>query len=309
MGWSGKRSRDFRNEKEFTAEEMEAADALLSLSYFGGFFVHWAVKRRRSAIARGGFSDTHQSKLINGSPLTPLGQSWSESDDSEERIDCLQAPSMDACARNLPRRRLPKKKTPKELKEMVNTLSLERGRLKKEVEQLLKTYQDLQDRNSHLKSQLASCLDQRQEQKLLSTPQPTSSDRDSSHGTETFVSVSDSLRLNEHDCSDNFVSTFALDPVCDGPRCAGVPMYPYFLESSSGSEKGDSCGPVKDPSCFLGLPDLNAPFEAMCDIVPNGFHGEMLLSRSKAAVAAEARRRRIELTRVKYGQTRIVRAK
>ncbi|XP_057845249.2 uncharacterized protein LOC131054707 isoform X2 [Cryptomeria japonica] len=290
MEWSKKRSRDF------TAEEMEAADALLRLCHLGCFYVQWAVKRRRSAIARGGFSDTritHQSKLANRSPSTPLGLSWSESDEFDERAGGLPSSS----------------KTHKELKEMVNTLSLEKSRLKKEEEQLMKTYQELREWNHHLKTELAARLNQRQEQKLLSTPQPTSSDRGSSHGTEAFVSVDDSSRHNELNSSDHFVGTFALSTVHDEPLHVGVPIYPHEIESSSGSENGDSSRPTKDPSCLLGLPDLNAPTEAMCDTVPNGFHEEMLLSRNKVAVAAEARRRRIELTRVKYAQTRKVRSR
>lgn len=301
-----------RNRDEFTAEEMEAANALLTLCHLDCFLVKWAVKRRRSAIARGGFSDaciTHQAKLANRSPSTPLGISWSESDEFDERAGGLQPSSKDMSVKNVPRRRLPKKKTHKELKEMVNTLSLEKSRLKKDEEQMMKTYQELQEWNYHLKSQLAAHLNQRHEQRLLSASQPLSSDRGSSHGTETFVSVDDTSRRTEHNSADYFVGTLALSTVYDEPLHSAVSLYAHEFESSSGSENGDSSRPPKGSSCLVGLPDLNAPTEAIGDVASNGFHEEMLLSRNKAVAAAEARRRRIELTRVKYAQTRKVRSR
>ncbi|XP_059076158.1 uncharacterized protein LOC131054690 [Cryptomeria japonica] len=186
MEKSRKRSRDFRIDNDFTAEEMEAVDALLRLCHLGCFYVHWAVKRRRSAIARDVFNDTqikHQFTLPNKNPLTALGL-WAGG---------LRPSSKDMAVKHVSRRRLPKKKTHKELKEMVNTLLSEKSRLKKEEEQLMKTYQELKKWHYHLKSKLAARLDQRQEQKLLSTPQPTSSDRGSSHGTKNFVSLDDSF--------------------------------------------------------------------------------------------------------------------
>ncbi|XP_057845288.1 uncharacterized protein LOC131054724 isoform X2 [Cryptomeria japonica] len=292
--------RSKKRSRGFTAEEMEVADALLMLCHLDCFLVRWAVKRRRSAIARDGLSDTrptHQSKLANRSPLTALGLSWSESDEFDER------------AGGPP----PSSNTHKELKEMVNTLSSEKSTLKKEEEQLMKTYHELQEQNHHLKSQLAACLNQRREQKLLSTPQPTSSssDKGSIPGTEAFVSIDDSLRHNEHDSSDHFVSNLALSTVHDEPLYAGagVSVYPHELdlEASSRSENVDSPRPTKDPSCFIGLSDLNSFTEAICDMVLNGFNEEMLLSKDKTAVAAEARRRRIELTRAKYAQMHKVR--
>ncbi|XP_057845286.1 uncharacterized protein LOC131054723 [Cryptomeria japonica] len=220
-----KRSRDFRSCNALTAEEMEAADSLLRLCHLGCFFFQWAIRRKRSAIDRGGFSDnniTHQSKLANRSPLMALGLSWSESDEFDERAGGLPPSSKDMSVKKSSRRRLPKKKTHKELKHMVNTLSSEKSRLKKEEEQLMKTYQELQEWNHHLKSQLAACLNQRQEQKLLSTPQPTPFDRGSNHGTETFVSIKDSSRHNEYDSPDHFVGTLALSTVYDGPLHVGV---------------------------------------------------------------------------------------
>ncbi|XP_057845290.1 uncharacterized protein LOC131054724 isoform X4 [Cryptomeria japonica] len=173
--------RSKKRSRGFTAEEMEVADALLMLCHLDCFLVRWAVKRRRSAIARDGLSDTrptHQSKLANRSPLTALGLSWSESDEFDERAGGPPPSSNETSVKNVCRRRLPKKKTHKELKEMVNTLSSEKSTLKKEEEQLMKTYHELQEQNHHLKSQLAACLNQRREQKLLSTPQPTSSSSD-----------------------------------------------------------------------------------------------------------------------------------
>ncbi|XP_057845222.1 uncharacterized protein LOC131054680 isoform X2 [Cryptomeria japonica] len=266
MERSKKRSRDFQIDNAFTAEEMEAADGLLRL--LGCFFVQWAVKRRRSALTRGGFSDTcitEQSKPAKRNPLTAaFGLSWSESD-----AGGLPPSSKDMSVKNVSRRRLPKRKTHKELKEMVNTLSSEKSRLKKEEEHLMKTYQELREWNHLLKSQLGAHLDQRQQQNLLSIPQPTSSERGTSH-------------------------------VYDESLHVGVSLYPHELESSSGSENRDYSKPTKNPSCFLGPSNLNAPTEAMCDIIPNGFHGEMHLSRNKVVAAAETRRRRIELIRVKY---------
>ncbi|GLJ24408.1 hypothetical protein SUGI_0466130 [Cryptomeria japonica] len=46
MERSKKRSRDFQMDNNFTAEEMEAVDALLRLCDLGWFFVQWGVKRR-----------------------------------------------------------------------------------------------------------------------------------------------------------------------------------------------------------------------------------------------------------------------
>ncbi|XP_057845219.1 uncharacterized protein LOC131054680 isoform X1 [Cryptomeria japonica] len=297
MERSKKRSRDFQIDNAFTAEEMEAADGLLRL--LGCFFVQWAVKRRRSALTRGGFSDTcitEQSKPAKRNPLTAaFGLSWSESD-----AGGLPPSSKDMSVKNVSRRRLPKRKTHKELKEMVNTLSSEKSRLKKEEEHLMKTYQELREWNHLLKSQLGAHLDQRQQQNLLSIPQPTSSERGTSHGTETFSSVDDSSNHKKHDSPDNFVGTLALSTVYDESLHVGVSLYPHELESSSGSENRDYSKPTKNPSCFLGPSNLNAPTEAMCDIIPNGFHGEMHLSRNKVVAAAETRRRRIELIRVKY---------
>lgn len=64
MARSRKRSRD-----EFTAEEMEAADALLRLSYSDFFFAQWAVTRKRSSTARDDIIHTR----ITRNHLTKLG--------------------------------------------------------------------------------------------------------------------------------------------------------------------------------------------------------------------------------------------
>jgi len=292
---------------EFTAEEMEVADIMVCFRHWSrALIVQWRVKRRRSRIFRDKNSETHNGHNFKLSPISPLCLSWSE--EAEEFEYCGDhSNSKSGRLRKAARRMAPKKKTHRELKEMVNALSLEGERLKKEEQEWLKTYRELQNWNDRLKSQLALCLDHRQEQKLLSTPQHTSSDQDSGHKTET--SFNDSPTPNEHDSFENNVSTLALGLPCHEPQSVGRPTRSYSPGCSSESEKGEFSRSTKDPFCCLGIPDLNAPSESLSDAVPNGFGEQMLLPMNKAAVAAEARKRRIELTRVKYAQSRKARSR
>eukprot|EP01018_Ginkgo_biloba_P019909 Gb_34214 [translate_table: standard] len=315
------------------------------------------------------------------SPTTPLNLSWSEPEDFEadppsfpRRLPpASRLNSKNKRVKKAPRRREPKKKfylllfdnshpdiqtdspnvpenlklfcvqTHKELKDMVNALSLENNRLKKvsvfipsflcivylpffsgcatalneryaseetrlmflnqEEETLKKTYQDLTDWNEHLKSQLALQLDRREEEKQPSTTQMTSSDADSAQVAETSR-LFDLLRgFDEHKCSDNFagsgpfVLTYEFQSV-ESSKYLSSPMSP------SRSEKGNSSIPADVRSCSLGAPDLNGLNEALSDIVPNSCDDQMLLPMNKAAVAAEARKKRIELTRIKYARFR-----
>jgi len=85
--------------------------------------------------------------------------------------------------------------------------------------------------------QLALCLDHRQEKKLLSTPQHTSSDQDLGHRTET--SFNDSPTPNEHDSFENYVSKLALGLPCHEPQSVGGPTRSYSPGCSSESEKGE----------------------------------------------------------------------
>lgn len=298
---------DEEDDDDFTAEEMEVADIMVCFRHWSrALIVQWGAKRKRSGIYRDKNSETHNAHSFKLSPVSPLCLSWSE--EAEEFEYCGDhSNSKSGRVRKTARRRAPKKKTHRELKEMVNTLSLEGERLKKEEQVLLKTYRELQNRNEHLKSQLALCLDHRQEQKLLSTPQHTSSDQDSGHRTET--SFNDSPTPNEHDSFENYVSRLALGLPCHEPQSVGGPTRSYSPGCSSESEKGEFSRSTKDPLCCLGIPDLNAPSESLSDAVPNGFREQMLLSMNKAAIAAEARKRRIELTRVKNAQSRRVRSR
>lgn len=298
---------DEEEDDEFTAEDMEVADIMVCLRHWSrALIVQWGAKRRRSGIFRDKNSETHNAHSFKHSPVSPLGLSWSE---EAEEFECCgdHLNSKGERVRKAARRRAPKKKTHRELKEMVNALTLEGERLKKRMQDLLKTYRELQNRNEHLKSQLACCLDHGQEQKQLSTPQHASSEQDSGHRTET--SFNDSPTPNEHDSFENYVSTLALGIRCPEPQSVGRPTGSYSPGCSSESEKVEFSRSTKDPLCFSGIPDLNTPSESLSDAVPNGFGEQMLLSISKAAVAAEARKRRIELTRVKHAQSRKARSR
>lgn len=298
---------DEEEDDEFTAEEMEVADIMVCFCHWSrALIVQWGAKRRRSGIFRDKNSETHNAHSFKLSPVSPLGLSWSE---EAEEFECCgdHTNSKGGRVRKAARRRAPKKKTYRELKEMANALTLEGEKLKKEEQERLKIYWELQTRNEHLKSQLAFCLDRRQEQKQFSTPQHASSEQDSGHRTET--SFNDSPRANEHDSLENNVSTLALGVPCPEPQSVGRPTGSYSPGCSSESDKVEFSRSTKDLLCFSGIPDLNAPSESLSDAVPNGFGEQMLHSMNKAAVAAEARKRRIELTRIKHAQSRKARSR
>jgi len=164
-------------------------------------------------------------------------------------------------AKNRPRKRASKKKTHRELTETVVELSLEQTRLLKEVEKTRKTNQDLKDFNVYMKSQLALCLEQRQEQNMPYTSWSSPCDSDTRQKTETTASCDDFQRCYEREHFEKCSGSSALGSAYDKPQRHGRLLYPCSPESSFGSKK-DGAMPTKDTGCS-GFLDLNTPAKAL----------------------------------------------
>ncbi|KAH9307559.1 hypothetical protein KI387_035470, partial [Taxus chinensis] len=284
-----------RIDAQLTAKELEAAETLLSFCHFGRtLLLKWGAKRRRSQFFGDGVNRI--SKFVTSrSPVTPLSLSCSETEDYDEQAN-PSPPQQSGRMRSASGRKTPKKKTRSELREMANALSSERDRLKEEEHQILKTYRELQERNELLKSELALHLNRRQELQLTCTLCPAITDSDMGRITETSVCFDEILRHDGHDNSNVISVSSALGLACDETENNGRSIYPHHPESSSRSGE-EYLEPTKDVF-QVGIPDDLS--ESWSDVTKGGFSDHMLHSMNKAALAAEARKRRIELTRVKY---------
>jgi len=111
-----------------------------------------------------------------------------------------------------------------------------------------KKYQGLKDCNFNLNSQLALCLDQRQEQNMPYTYRPSSSHSDTRQKTETTTSCDNFQRCDEHANFEIFSGSSALVWAYDKLHRRGRPMYACSPEFSVVFEK-DSTIPTKDTAC------------------------------------------------------------
>eukprot|EP01018_Ginkgo_biloba_P039853 Gb_06736 [translate_table: standard] len=314
-----------------SADELLAVEGLLELGARRPF-ISWGCRQKRSKKARG---DSNYEDNINGlvrkensrsvkegkarSPRTPL--SWSATERASvsspgDKSDSTSRAPQPLCARalcpklkfkvgrervqNTPSRRGPKKKTHAELKELVNGLLLEKEELEKEEQQLLKMYQELRTCNEQLKGQVALVLGEREESKLPGTPAVSSN---SAQETETPALLKLSVRLVESECTENLLAAVPVAPVCDENLSVERSSHPHHPKSLEKSEAEDSSMPMEAHPGRFRLPDLNIPAEDCSDDSPNSFDDQVLLVNNKAAVAAEARKHRIELIRVKYSQS------
>ncbi|GLJ24151.1 hypothetical protein SUGI_0460750 [Cryptomeria japonica] len=276
---------------QFTVEELDAAETLLTLCHCGeNAFIKWGAKRRRSQIAGGG---TSKLLTIKSSPFTPLSLSWSETDEYNGQASPHPPLSLPQSGRvrTAPSRRAPKKKNHNELRESVNTLLSERDRLKEEEQKLLKTYQDLRDRNEHLKYELALHLDGRQEPQLIPTTWPTLTDLDLGQKTKTSLSFDGSSGLDEHSDSKVTADALPLDPACNEAKNKGKSLYPHSPECSSGPGEVYS-KPTKDV-LHAAIPDDSS--EAFLYATIGGSSNHRLFSMNKTTLAAEASKQAVEL--------------
>jgi len=302
-----KRSRiGISEDSQFTADEIEVAGIITCFHHYWRLFLRWGAKRRRYAIRRDESSATHNSKLLprrneseNDYELRHGGMAMAPP--PERRLSPISRPnSKNVRAKNRPGKRAPKKKTPKELGETVDELSVENARLIKEAEQMRKIRQGLEDYNVYLKSYLTLYLEQGKEQNMPYTyPASSSSHSDTRQKTETTASCDDFQCCDEHGHFEKCSGSSALSSAYDKPKRLGRLMYPCSLESSFGFEKDDAM-PTKDIVCS-GFLDQNTLDEALFGTnISNDLHDQMLMSKNRAAAAAEARRHRIELKRGKY---------
>ncbi|XP_057845251.2 uncharacterized protein LOC131054708 isoform X2 [Cryptomeria japonica] len=255
---------------QFTVEELDAAETLLTLCHCGeNAFIKWGAKRRRSQIAGGG---TSKLLTIKSSPFTPLSLSWSETDEYNGQASPHPPLSLPQSGRvrTAPSRRAPKKK---------------------EEQKLLKTYQDLRDRNEHLKYELALHLDGRQEPQLIPTTWPTLTDLDLGQKTKTSLSFDGSSGLDEHSDSKVTADALPLDPACNEAKNKGKSLYPHSPECSSGPGEVYS-KPTKDV-LHAAIPDDSS--EAFLYATIGGSSNHRLFSMNKTTLAAEASKQAVEL--------------
>eukprot|EP00252_Welwitschia_mirabilis_P020904 TRINITY_DN5225_c0_g1_i1.p1 TRINITY_DN5225_c0_g1~~TRINITY_DN5225_c0_g1_i1.p1 ORF type:complete len:302 (+),score=59.40 TRINITY_DN5225_c0_g1_i1:63-968(+) len=279
----------------FEDAEAEASKALLLLrykAYFRSCLPHWGgLKRPRS-----GLSGKKTEPSV--SPSSPFHLHSSESDqpcnsesrqplpdsDKKNEDDLLPAKTKKSNKKNVPqRRRAPRKLTYSEWREKEDILLLEKQELTEQLEEIRKSREDLRKENTLLKSEMSSHLERlgSQQQNL----QPSSAET----VQEIPAPLSDLQRIKNHESTDKTVNIFS---------------------SLSGHQNGTSTSYYQDcqrsamanPS--PGFIDLNAPpREGLLDSLQNDIEGEMQLPTRKAILAAEARKRRIELTRLKSLQS------
>ncbi|XP_058098850.1 uncharacterized protein LOC131243485 [Magnolia sinica] len=266
----------------FTEDELRVAEILLQLSLFSHQtrsrpFVCWGAKKKRSSIAGGASSplrngkETHV-KVEASSPATPLSFSPSDADSKPKRS----------------RRRDFKKKTSKELREMEAALYAQQIQLKHEISKVGNYCNKLKALNLLLKAkqnELGSLqtryqLDLKQSKSLDLLETPTA--EPSSHA---FEQNQPSI-INHQSIRPDADPT---DKIAKNSEFPYREVHPSL--ASSGLELGleNQCRPV-------GILDLNLPAKeiASLDFWHLPFH-----MKNKAAIAAQARKRRIEINRVK----------
>ncbi|XP_043712352.1 uncharacterized protein LOC122661099 isoform X2 [Telopea speciosissima] len=308
-----KMKRSFSNSSFFDDDEFEAAEILLQLPQlivqekygFGSpFSFSWGTKRRRSAadsnplpphlpssppLLSNSFNSSKSSlKVESSSPVTPLSFSPSESDSKPVMV-------------------YNRKKTKQEMLEIIQHLGENVRILKQELPKTMAHYEMLKRTNSMLRQmegELSSCEKQK-EHNLNSTPRSITG-----------------LALEKVPLSVPVEATEDKENEDKGEQQEGEEEFPVMNRQAevvlerltSGSETMESCS-FKEPCELkwvspvmssgigfvmakqlspLGLPDLNFSTEDSLGIDFSHYY-----ELSKAAIAAQARKRRIEINRYK----------
>ncbi|KAL4187807.1 hypothetical protein AMTRI_Chr09g21030 [Amborella trichopoda] len=260
----------------------------------------WGAKKRRSALS---FSTDSSSPLryCNGwegssqrmkirSPSSPLSPPLSLSQSGSETVDAGFAPLKP----KRPRKRGSKKKSHKELKEMVAQLLAEQQKLKLDIVK----FKELSERLSRLNSQLKDWHTgvSKFEPEGLSTMEPEpealfSMDLNSCRGLD----VAEELEASVMDPSSSS-SHFHLFPM-DNHITEAKPIERPASPVSSSLEEKSFCGsrPEKVLCNFAGR-EINTVADETLSLNISFHYLEVT---NKAAIAAQARRRRIDINRVK----------
>lgn len=286
-----KRSRaGISEDSYFTTDEIEVAGIITCFHHYWRLFLQWGAKCRRSAFRREESRGTHNSKLFpvrneneRDGELQHGGMAIAQSPERRLSLTSSHLNSKNARTKNRPKKREPKKKTHRELTEKVDELSLEKATLIEEVEQVRKRRQVLKDYSMYLKSELALCLEQWQEQNVpyISHP-PSSFHSDTSEKTETVTSCDDFQIYDEHGDFEKYSGSSALGSIHGKPQRLGRPMYPCSSESSFVVEN-DGAVPTKDTVCS-GFHVLNVPDEGTNISNDQHHHNQMAMSKNKAAM-------------------------
>eukprot|EP00252_Welwitschia_mirabilis_P010372 TRINITY_DN23616_c0_g1_i1.p1 TRINITY_DN23616_c0_g1~~TRINITY_DN23616_c0_g1_i1.p1 ORF type:complete len:316 (-),score=70.85 TRINITY_DN23616_c0_g1_i1:355-1302(-) len=231
--------------------------------------------------------DMHE--LCNSTP--PLPQPISQQNDAS-------TPAKPKRVNNPQRKRPPKKLTNSEWREVLDGQVRENQELRETVEHVRKTLQELREQNKLLKSELSWHLNLGCNQQQKPTEYgPSSADADASKNGETPGSSNDFQKNSD----DEYLGRPAVSASVLGCHNRAV-VCGYNIPPSSGSEE-DCSTPAMD-ILSSRIIDLNAPpCESLFDSIQNDMDGQIALPMNKALIAAEARKRRIELTRMKSLQS------
>ncbi|KAF3796391.1 hypothetical protein EJ110_NYTH01360 [Nymphaea thermarum] len=280
----------------FDEEEMEACSALLELSCSAIFRwnsgllpLRWGAKRRR-----------HSPPLTQRPHLSPPiflhdsddGGRGGREGGGDEATPSSPAPTDQFEARRKPRRtrkQVPKKKTHKELKELVAELLAEQEELRLDILEATKLLKELKDRNLELKAKECLNLKERQHQPEEESDRCNQIPDINTEPPSMLPQQSPTDQLL-HDDGPHIVDSEALEK-------------PLFLfQSPLPSLEGRHL--ISIPATvlcqYLQSAEVNASTNCVED--DNGLCFSTLDVASRAAIAAQARKRRIEMNRMKSTQ-------
>ncbi|GLJ42955.1 hypothetical protein SUGI_0891350 [Cryptomeria japonica] len=312
---------------DLNPEELVALQGLLELSRVnnGGHFASWGRRQRRSRVAYStcNYEDEHAppppaavavaagEKPAQGSPTTPLR--WSGNERLSVSASAPASTSSDSAAGPRPcdrplgpklkfkvERKLgvhkssngkgPKKKTLGELKELFIGLSSEKEEMEKEKEKLFNRFQSLRDQNMLLKQELALKLGTKGQHQLPTQSPTVSSD---------LQSLKVSTEADALESSKNLVKNSSSAEAMGWYSSAEGILHSNGISWTGKSLRQDSLAPTMSSSHAFVLPDLNMPAEDVEDLSDN----QVVQTNSKAIVAAEARKYRMECLRLKHSQS------
>lgn len=264
----------------FSEEELQVAEILFQLQQTSHHsrslpFLFWGTKKKRSSIIysisaffNGEKSDA--AKVDAPSPATPLSFSPSESESKPKQL------------RRARRRALKKKKSNEQLREVVAELTSQREQLKHEITKVLDYYEKLQAANLALKARrLELFLLRKRGQFDLNSCKSLNAYKER---TEQLNPVFEGKQAPELSAEERKAPIVRHTPAVDATTIVGNFRYPQVdipLLSESGLTLQSNCSyPVLGTNLFAD------------EAARRDFH-------CKAAIAARARKRRIEINRVK----------
>ncbi|KAL5985991.1 hypothetical protein ACLOJK_027981 [Asimina triloba] len=274
-------------ERLLTEEERQVAEILLQLPKLHGPLrslsaIRWGSKRRRSSFPTAPSPPCGRERILlkaeAASPATPLSFSPSDADEySRPKIS---------------RRRDPRKKSHRELKEEVAGLSAERIKLEQEYAKRSKYWNELQALNLRLISQL------KETQNQLSLPafyQPHLSRYRRSSDLIGNLTVAAAFQANPALDINHLLlrpsTEDATPPVPNSHEGQQQPSLALIMPS------GPGLGMEENHSMAVGILDLNSPPKEAISF--DFTHIPARFNKNKAAISAEARKRRMEINRGK----------